>query len=65
VNWNRRSFLASAATGWGWLGGKATGFFVEELRPDYVLATLGKGRLTMQYKPLGADPRGTYTAEWM
>ena len=44
--------------------GKATGFFVEELRPGYVLATLGKGRLTLRYKPLGAEPHGEYAADW-
>jgi 3',5'-cyclic AMP phosphodiesterase CpdA len=44
--------------------GKTTGFFVEELRPGYVLATLGKGRLTLRYKPLGADVNGEYAAEW-
>ncbi len=43
---------------------KATGFFVEELRPGYVLATLGKGKLTMKYKPLGKDANGEYTADW-
>ena len=42
---------------------RATGFFVEELRPGYVLATLGKGRLKLRYKPLGADPHGEYTAD--
>lgn len=44
--------------------GKAQGFFVEELRPGYVLVTLGKGRLTMRYKPLGEDAHGEYSAEW-
>ena len=44
---------------------KAAGFFVKELRPGYVLATLGKGRLTMRYKPLGAEPHGEYVADWM
>lgn len=44
--------------------GKTTGFFIEELRPGYVLATLGKGRLSMRYKPLGADVSGEYRAEW-
>ncbi len=43
---------------------RATGFFVEELRPGYVLATLGKGRLTLRYKPLGAELHGEYSAEW-
>jgi len=41
----------------------ATGFFVDELRPGYVLATLGKGRLTMRYKPLGEEPHGEYAAD--
>lgn len=44
--------------------GKTDGFFVPELRPGYVLVTLGKGRLTMRYKPLGADANGEYAAEW-
>lgn len=44
--------------------GKAQGFFVEELRPGYVLATLGKGKLTMLYKPLGEDAHGEYSAQW-
>jgi 3',5'-cyclic AMP phosphodiesterase CpdA len=44
--------------------GMAKGFFVEELRPGYVLATLGKGRLVMRYKPLGEKPNGEYAAEW-
>ncbi|MDC0273292.1 MAG: metallophosphoesterase [Planctomycetaceae bacterium] len=44
--------------------GKATGFFVDELRPGYVLAELGKGKLTLLYKPLGADQHGVYAAEW-
>lgn len=44
--------------------GKTTGFFVPELRPGYTLVTLGRGRLTMQYKPLGADVNGEYAAEW-
>ncbi len=44
--------------------GEATGFFVDELRPGYVLAELGKGKLTLRYKPLGADQHGAYTAEW-
>jgi 3',5'-cyclic AMP phosphodiesterase CpdA len=43
---------------------KAGGFFVEELRPGYVLATLGNGRLTLRYKPLGAAPHGEYQADW-
>ena len=40
------------------------GFFVEELRPGYVLAELGKGKLTLRYKPLGADQHGVYSAVW-
>jgi len=44
---------------------QATGFFVEELRPGYVLATLGQGRLRMRYKPLGAEPHGEYVADWV
>lgn len=41
-----------------------TGFFVNELRPGYVLATLGKGRLSIRYKPLSAKIHGEYTAEF-
>jgi 3',5'-cyclic AMP phosphodiesterase CpdA len=44
--------------------GKAQGFFVEELRIGYVLATLGRGRLTLRYKPIGAEPHGEYAATW-
>jgi hypothetical protein len=43
---------------------KASGFFVEQLRPGYVLATLGKGRLTMRDAPRGTEPNGEYSAEW-
>jgi 3',5'-cyclic AMP phosphodiesterase CpdA len=43
---------------------KASGFFIEELRPGYVLATLGKGRLTMRYKPLALELNGEYSVEW-
>lgn len=44
--------------------GRADGFFVDELRPGYVLAELGAGRLTLRYKPLGAEFNGQYAAEW-
>lgn len=44
--------------------GKTTGFFIEELRPGYVFVTLGKGRLSMRYKPLGVEVSGEYKAEW-
>lgn len=44
--------------------GAAKGFFVDELRLGYLLATLGKGRLTLRYKPLGAEMHGEYSAEW-
>lgn len=44
--------------------GKAQGFFVEELRVGYVLATLGRGKLTLRYKPIGAEPHGEYAATW-
>ena len=44
--------------------GAAKGFYVDELRPGYLLATLGKGRLTLRYKPLGAEMHGDYSAEW-
>lgn len=44
--------------------GKTQGFFVDELRPGYTLATLGRGRLTLRYKPLGNEPNGEYRADW-
>jgi 3',5'-cyclic AMP phosphodiesterase CpdA len=44
--------------------GRAQGFFVEELRPGYVLVTLGNGRLTLHYKPLGQTSNGEYEATW-
>ena len=44
--------------------GRASGFFVDELRPGYVQAQLGDGRLTMRYKPLGESPAGTYATTW-
>lgn len=44
--------------------GKATGFYVDELRPGYVLAELGNGQLTLRYKPLGQPQNGKYSAEW-
>ena len=44
--------------------GKATGFFVDELRPGYVLAELGKGRLSLRYKPLDEAQNGEYAADW-
>lgn len=44
--------------------GRASGFYVDELRPGYLLATLGAGRLTLRYKPLGADSPGQYEATW-
>jgi len=44
--------------------GGATGFFVDELRPGYVLAEVGAGRLTLRYKPLGYAKNGEYTAAW-
>jgi 3',5'-cyclic AMP phosphodiesterase CpdA len=44
--------------------GKTQGFFVEELRIGYVLATLGRGKLTLRYKPIGAEPHGEYAATW-
>ncbi len=43
---------------------KASGFFVDELRPGYVLVTLGRGKLTLRYKPLGAEANGDYVATW-
>ena len=44
--------------------GRATGFFVNELRPGFVLAELGNGRLTLRYKPLGEEQHGLYSADW-
>lgn len=44
--------------------GNATGFFVDELRAGYVLATIGNGRMTLRYKPLGAKLNGEYRASW-
>lgn len=44
--------------------GKATGFFVDELRPGYVLAELGQGELKLRYKPIGQDLNGEYAAQW-
>lgn len=44
--------------------GTADGFFVDELRPGFVQATLGTGRLTMNYKPLGHELNGKYEARW-
>ena len=44
--------------------GRADGFFVDELRPGYVLAELGQGRLKLQYKPLRHEPNGEYAAKW-
>lgn len=44
--------------------GTATGFFVDELRPGYVLAELGNGKLTLRYKPLGSDQNSEYVAMW-
>jgi predicted phosphodiesterase len=43
--------------------GRAGGFYVDELRPGYVLATLGRGRLTLRYKPLEADFSGEHVAK--
>jgi len=44
--------------------GTATGFFVDELRPGFVLATIGDGAMTLRYKPLGQEFNGTYEAAW-
>jgi 3',5'-cyclic AMP phosphodiesterase CpdA len=59
VCYNQSRNLAAAIE-----AGKTTGFFVDELRAGYTLATLGKGRLTLRYKPVGADANGEYAAEW-
>ena len=44
--------------------GVASGFFVPELRTGYTIATLGNGRLVLQYKPLGSEVGADYSAEW-
>ncbi|MDG1894535.1 MAG: metallophosphoesterase [Fuerstiella sp.] len=44
--------------------GRASGFFVPELRTGYTIATLGNGRLTLQYKPLGSQVDAEYSVEW-
>ncbi len=44
--------------------GEADGFFVDELRPGFVLAELGRGRLTLRYKPIGEEENGQYAADW-
>ncbi len=44
--------------------GIASGFFVPELRTGYTIATLGNGRLVLQYKPLGSEVAADYSAEW-
>jgi len=44
--------------------GKTTGFFVNELRPGFLLVTVGKGRLRLQYKPIGQPPGKGYSAQW-
>ncbi len=43
---------------------KASGFFVDELRPGYVLVTIGPEKLAMRYKPLGSTINGEYAATW-
>ena len=35
--------------------GSASGFFLNELRPGYVIADISSGRLNLQYKPLGQN----------
>ena len=44
--------------------GSAAGFFVPELRTGYTIATLGKGKLALQYKPLGSQVDAEYSVEW-
>lgn len=41
---------------------RAPGFIVDELRPGYVLATLGRGKLRLDYKPLQAESKAYYEA---
>lgn len=41
----------------------APGFTLDDYRPGYTLVTLGAGKLTLTYKPLGAEPGAEYTAE--
>jgi 3',5'-cyclic AMP phosphodiesterase CpdA len=47
----------------GWKQKGAPGFVLDEFRPGYTLATLGDGKLTLEYKVLGADVNGRYEAD--
>jgi len=47
----------------GWKQKGAAGFVLDEFRPGYTLATLGEGKLTLEYKVLGAEVNGRYEAE--
>jgi predicted MPP superfamily phosphohydrolase len=47
----------------GWKQKGAPGFVLDEFRPGYTLATLGDGKLVLEYKVLGADVNGRYEAE--
>lgn len=42
--------------------GTADGFVVDELRPGYVMAELGNGRLVLRYKPLGQEFNGSWSS---
>lgn len=44
--------------------GAADGFFVDELRPGFLLAELGNGKLKLRYKPLKAAAVAGYQAQW-
>jgi 3',5'-cyclic AMP phosphodiesterase CpdA len=47
----------------GWKQKGAAGFVLDEFRPGYTLATLGEGKLTLEYKVLGGEVNGRYESE--
>jgi 3',5'-cyclic AMP phosphodiesterase CpdA len=47
----------------GWKQKGAPGFVLDEFRPGYTLAVLGDGKLTLEYKVLGAEVNGRYEAD--
>lgn len=44
--------------------GKAEGFFVDELRPGYLIAQVGNGKLSLQYKVLGENAVAEFAVTW-
>jgi hypothetical protein len=44
----------------GLIAKQAPGFAVDEFRPGYVTATLGRGKLRLDYKPLQAESKAYY-----